>query len=126
MEAESVMSYSKKDEKKISKYINKWQKKLSLGDWDINWCIAGFHDSCVTEKRIGEVQYILNGHVATIYIHPLCEWPRIKETIRHELLHVVLADYRKICDKHMPEDIIPQFEAYEHAVINRINPLLEN
>ena len=119
-----MKSYTKKEQRKITRYINKWIKKFSLGDWEIDWCVAGPRDSCVTNERQGEVRYLYNSRIASIFISPFAEWPGIKETIRHELLHLVLSDYREICDKHMPEDQKANFESAEHAVINRLNPLL--
>src|SRR3990167_6950308 len=119
-----MKSYTKKEQRKITRYINKWIKKFSLGDWEINWCIADCQDECVTEKLRGQCVYLWYAKKATIYISPFTYWPEIKSTIRHELLHLVFAEYREICCKYMPEDLKTNFESAEHGVINRLNPLL--
>jgi len=115
------MTVNKFPAAKINAEIERWQKKLSLGDWEIDWSVGGRQSHSVTQECNGAVFYLCGGRCANIELSPFCNsW---KQTIKHEMLEILLADMGKMIDKEKHPEW--QIEATKHSVIRRLEKVIK-
>lgn len=102
-------------------FIERWQKRLNLGDWRIvrspktTSAMAAVHDTDV-EARLAH--YRLGRHFGTTEVTPHA----LEQTAVHELLHVRLAEFKWLArDPDVPEDVLM---AAEHAIVHTLEALL--
>lgn len=84
-------------QKQIQKSGRKWQKKLNLTDWDIQWTSAKPKD--MKPHCFGECEYRLQHRRCRIRIVPdnkrdTTEIPA-EHTVVHELLHLIFAPFTR-------------------------------
>ena len=86
------MKHKKWSDKKIGKFVAKWQKRLRLQDWRVTVEYKRARDLS-GEGRSAEIGYILNHKHAIITLADPLDIPadfeyNVKRSLIHELLHI--------------------------------------
>jgi len=83
----------------LKKLLNKWQKKLQMGDWKLDLQMVDFKRA--DYRQSGD--FIANPKKKTASI--LMTWNPFRGdeeyTLVHELIHVLLYDYDKSCENEL-------------------------
>lgn len=104
----------------FDQFVQKWQTKLSLGDWRIE------RGSKPAKNAMASVEF---NEGARLAVYRLGDWGAeeitplsLEKTALHELLHILLHDLIMAASDHRTSD--DQLEAAEHRVINVLERVL--
>ena len=104
---------------KFAVYIDKWQDLLNLRDWRV--IRMGRAKNVMAEVSISTAdklaQYRLGKHFGTEAVDDYT----LESTAVHEMLHVLLAEYREIAVSKPSDEIM---DGAEHRVIHTLERLL--
>jgi hypothetical protein len=104
--------------KEVNAYIKYWQNKLSLGNWEIDWCVGNEYSDAVKDQCKATVGYNSSGRVATITLSPFCRhW---RASIRHEMLEILIVP---LCNLIKDDD--KECAKASHEVIRRLEKILK-
>lgn len=106
--------------KEVNAYIEYWQKRLSLGDWEISWCIGDEYSWVVKNECSASIHTNLTGRSATISLSPFNKnW---KSSIKHEMLELLLIPLQRLAEKGNNELLV---ENTKHAIIRRLEKVMK-
>jgi len=98
---------------------------LGLSEWSIVWEIGDRHSYAVTGENYATISYNLCARKATVSFSPFTDIDQWKATLRHELLHLVLAPLVDVARRDIPEEEKDALvDGVEHGIINRLVKLL--
>jgi hypothetical protein len=103
----------------VNAEIKRWQERLGLKDWQIDWCIGDEYSYPVKNECFASVHFALGGRNANICFSPFC--PHWKSSLKHEILEILLADLQGMADPKYQEW---QIEAVKHSIIRRLEKVL--
>lgn len=100
--------------KQIKSIIDKYQKRLDLNDWMIDFKFVQFNRADGFPQK-GDIKVTLKNKRATILLRE--ENKNIEQTIVHELVHLFLWDLDIYAEKNIPKNKKdPYFEKLEYTV----------
>ena len=105
--------------KKFDQFISKWQRELNLNCWRIV-------REAKPSKNMAEVVVDLPSRMAmyrlgdNFGIEPITDYS-LESTACHELLHVLLSEYRAVIISEQSDEII---QATEHRIVHTLENLL--
>lgn len=101
-------------------YVAKWQAKLNLHDWRLIKGSKPSKDSCA-EVSIGVSDHTAVYRLGLHFGFELVNAASLESTAIHELLHILLAEFREMAEsKAIPELLI----AAEHRIVHTLERLL--
>jgi hypothetical protein len=104
----------------FDQFVQKWQTKLSLGDWRIE---RGMRPA---KNAMASVEFNDGARLAVYRLGDFGAEPitpqSLEKTALHELLHILLHDLIVVASDHRSTD--EQLEAAEHRVINVLERVL--
>jgi len=99
--------------------VRKWQEKLNLMDWRVE-------RSTKKTRAMADVMIDASARLACYRLGDFGSAPINEDTLEelaiHELLHVMLTDFKVICQSNASTE--EQLCSAEHSVINRLEKLL--
>ena len=108
------------DAEKFAGFIAKWQTLLNLHDWRIQKrgsAVKGAMADIAISHTDKLAQYRIGKHFGADPVNDFT----LESTACHELLHVLLADYKEIAASKPTDEIL---QAAEHRVIHTLERLL--
>ena len=109
------------DDDKFAEYISKWQTLLNLHDWRITRRGSTAAKGSMADVAISAgdklAQWRLGKHFGSEVVNDYT----LESTAVHELLHVLLADFKEICTSKPSDEIL---DGAEHRVIHTLERLL--
>lgn len=103
----------------FSRYMRKWQRVLGLNDWRVER-IRG-RSTAMAEVEISLPDRLATYRLGKNFGDAKVTPEALDSAACHECIHVLLAEFKSICQSRAPDDDVM---AAEHRVVNTLEKLL--
>ena len=109
------------DDDKFAEYIDKWQTLLNLNDWRITRRGSKAPKGAMADVAISAADKLAQWRIGKHFGSEVVNDYTLESTAVHELLHVLLADFKEVCTSKPTDEIL---DGAEHRVIHTLERLL--
>ena len=109
------------DDDKFAAYISKWQTLLNLHDWRITRRGSKASKDAMADIAISAGDKLAQWRIGKHFGSEVVNDHTLESTAVHELLHVLLADFKEIVASKPTDEIL---DGAEHRVIHTLERLL--
>ena len=109
------------DADKFAVYVAKWQALLNLNDWRITRRGSKASKDAMADIAISSADKLAQWRIGKHFGAEIVDDYTLESTAVHELLHVLLADFKEICTSKPSNEIL---DGAEHRVIHTLERLL--
>ena len=109
------------DADKFAAYIEKWQTMLNLHDWRITRRSSKAAKGAMADVAISAADKLAQWRIGKHFGAEIVSDYTLESTAVHELLHVLLADFKEVCTSKPSDEIL---DSAEHRVIHTLERLL--